>query len=263
MRLDRLSATSLALGVILLLGEGPLSVAATAQRTTARKDSVAVDSLADDSVRYRATHPPFMYLAIPAGLAGMMVLLFAPAPLARWLNVPDSTHAPLLRNHTSVSVALGGVFQQGETWTHALNAETFRNDVHLELQVEDFWRPHHIQYITVRGGYLWHPRKSVAGGVTLGYMHADRQRAQRGAELGLPLIVANSSGSNLRFEPTYVIGRRGPVYNYRVQGQIVLGRSPYFVGGSIVGKGNPPPVSPEYPGNFTSTGFMVLFGTRF
>ena len=222
------------------------------------------DSISRDSVRAYPAHSPIVLLAIPVGLAAFMTLLLAPAPLAWVMTTPDSTSLRFMPNETTISASLGGVFQHGETWTHSVNVETYHDNVHLELLAEDFWRPRHIQYVTIRSGYLWHPRRRAAGGVTIGYMHADREAAQRGPELGLPLFLSDSSARTIRFEPTYVFGRHGLIFNYRMRVTAPIRRTRYFAGATIVGKGNPPPTSSEYAVyNFTGTGFMVHFGTRF
>jgi hypothetical protein len=241
-----------------------LSQAAMAQSPSTRADSIASTEQHTDSAVARRTHDPRMLLLLPAGAAAVLAILFVPAPLAFWLGDPDSTHRAFLPRQQAVSMALGGRFQNGQTWSHAIGLEAIRGDVYGEIAIEEFWRPRHIQYVSVRGGRFWHPRKGVAGGLSVGYMHANAEVRQRGPEIGLPLLVADSVGRSLRLEPTYVVGAAGVVFNYRLQLRTPIARSRYFAGASLIGKGNPqPPRSSAYPGDFTGTGLMLQLGSRF
>jgi hypothetical protein len=241
-----------------------LSQPASAQSPSTRADSIASTEQRTDSTVARRAHDPRMLLLLPAGAAAVLAILFVPAPLAFWLGEPDSTHHAFQPNQQSASMALGGRFQNGQTWSHAIGLEASRGDVYGEVTVEEFWRPRHIRYISLRGGRFWHPRKGVAGGLSVGYMHANAEARHRGPEFGLPLLVADSVGRSLRLEPTYVVGSSGVVFNYRLQLRTPLARSRYFAGVSLTGKGNPqPPKSSAYPGDFTGTGFMLLLGSGF
>ena len=203
-----------------------------------------------------------MLLALPMGIVAVGVLAFAPGALALCPCNHAATRPPIADRH-SVAMAVGGTFHGNQTWANAVDLEGNRGNVHGEVMVEDFWRPRHIQYVSVRGAYLRHPIEHVTGGVSLGYMHADVERRQRGPEVGLPLFLDNGAGSEVRFEPTYVIGQPGVAFNYRAQLRIAVAKSRYFLGASFVGKGNPPPSSPDYPGDYTGTGYMLLLGSRF
>ena len=205
-----------------------------------------------------------MLLVVPAGMAAAVAAYFAPAPLALLLGERDTTHRALMPDQQMAWIALGGRFEDGQTWTHAMGVESFRGSLHGELTAEDLWRPRHIQYVSVRGSYLWHSRQHVAGGVSIGYMHADVEPTQRGIELGLPLLLADAERRDVRLEPTYVLGPSGVVFNYRLEVHAPVARSRFVVGASVLAKGNPaPPRAEAYPGDFTGTGYMLLLGTRF
>jgi hypothetical protein len=247
----------------LALAASALAPVLEAQTPGAPRDTAVRARPTRDSTVAHPADAPFLLalLVVPAGVLAMGMLYFAPAPLAPLMRSRDTTQGSVLPNQVTISTAVGGTFHAGQTWTNAVNLEGVRGHVRGELSVEDFWRPQHLQYVSVRGAYLWRPSGQVAGGVSLGYMHADVDDAQRGAELGLPLYYANARGEDVRFEPTYVIGRR-LLFNYRVQLRIPVARSRYFLGGSIVAKGDPPPSSPAYPGDFTGTGYMLLLGAH-
>lgn len=204
-----------------------------------------------------------MLLLVPASLAMVAALIFVPGPLACCVSVADTTHGAFVPDQLVVSTALGGRFHRGETWANAVSVEAVRGNLRGEVTLEDFWRPRHIQYLSARLGHLWHPRQHAAGGVSIGYMHAHGDTRQSGPEIGLPLVFITDDGMSTRFEPTYVAAKSSLVFNYRFQLRVPVSRSRYFLGASIVGKGNPPPSSPAYQDEFTGTGFMLLWGSRF
>jgi hypothetical protein len=247
----------------LALASSLLAPALQAQTPSAPSDTGAAAKPKRDS---SATHPvvdnPLGLLLVPLGLAAFVALRFGPGPAAMVMGNRDPTHGSRFANHGAIAMSVGGTFHGGQTWSNGATLEGVRGHAYGELTVEDFWRPRHLQYVSARGGYLWYPAPNVAGGMSLGYMHADADRAQRGPELGLPLFFGDSVGRQIRFEPTYVVGHR-LLFNYRLQVRVPVAGSRFFVGGSFVGKGDPPPSSAEYRGDFTHTGYMLLLGSRF
>lgn len=225
------------------------------------KESVASDSLPPDSVRARPIHPPWAYLILPAAVAAAVVAGFAPAPAARWIGPRGPNDMAFMDDHWAVYGSVGALFHAGETWANSASLEVVRRGVHVEVHAEDFWRPRHVRYLTARGGYLWHPRRQAAGGVTLGYVHVDGDRARRGAELGLPLTVGNRIGT-VRLEPTYVFAPGGTLWSYRLQVERYLPRRRHFVGASVTGKSQP--FASESPdARFAASAVSLVFGTRF
>jgi hypothetical protein len=235
--------------------------AALAQQPTAPKDSVPKDSTQRDSVYRGPIHHPLMYLIIPVGLAAVAVMVFAPAPFAIWAGVRGPTEMAFLDDHSAAHVAVGGRFYGGQTWANSLHFEVLRKPLHVELSAEEFWRPRHVRYLTARAGYLWYPRRRTAGGVTLGYVHADGDARRRGPELGLPLFVGDSTGT-IRLEPTYVISPSGALWSYRLQLEFYFPRKPYFAGATLVGK-SLPLASNSSQEDFDASALTVLFGARF
>jgi hypothetical protein len=238
-------------------------------RDTMPKDSLARDSLVADSVRV-APHSLGMYLLLPVGavLAGAFtaVAAVAPAPAAMWLEDSDKAPLTFLEDHHAVYVTVGGLFSEGQTWAHSANIEVVRNGVLAEFKAEDFYRPRHFRYLTARGAYLFHPKRGTAGGVSVGYRHAHRDRTQQGLEIGLPFFIGDSTGT-MRLEPTYVITRHGVLWSYRMQIDINIPRSPYFAG--LTGVGKSVPLNRSYPRqdypkeDFFTGAVMLLFGARF
>ena len=254
----------------LSVGRPVLAQSTRAARDSAARDSVVRDSLARDSTRYRPIHDPRMYLLLPVGFAGMVVATVvatvAPAPAARWLGKPGPPTMAAVKDHRFVYVAVGGAYDKLRTRTLAAGMEVVRQGMYAELRVEDFYRPRRFEYITVRGGYLFHPRNKSAGGVTVGYQHASSDPAQRGVEVGLPLLLGDSTGT-VRIDPTYLLSSGGVLWNYRVQLEFPIPRQPYFLGVSGVVKSVPfgdHHRRQEYPEKGIFTGAVTLhLGVRF
>jgi hypothetical protein len=234
---------------------------AFAQRPTAPNDSIPKDSTHRDSVYRGPIHHPLMYLIVPAGIAAVAVLVLAPVPFAIWAGKRGPTQMAFLDDHFATHVAVGGRFYGGQTWANSLHIEVLRKPLYGELAAEEFWRPRHVRYLTARAGYLWYPRRRSAGGVTVGYVHADADAKRRGPELGLPLFVGDSTGT-IRLQPTYVISPSGALWSYRLQLEFYFPRKPYFAGATLVGK-SLPLTSNSSQEDFDASALTVLFGARF
>jgi hypothetical protein len=140
-----------------------------------------------------------------------------------------------MKDHAALHASVGGRFTEGETWANALSIELVRKPVLAELRAEDFWRPRHVRYLTARAGYLWHPKSAAAGGLTIGYVHAEGATSQTGLELGLPLFIGRET-MTMRFEPTYVVSSGGPLWSYRGQAEVYVGSGRYVIGANVVRK---------------------------
>lgn len=264
-------AVALAFALHIGTGLGSVSCAALAQgpptprdsilRDSVHSDSIRKDSLPTDSIHRGPIHDPRMYLMVYGAPVLIMLLVAAPAPFAKWGGEAGRTTMAFLDDHQAAYISVGGYFHEGQTWAHSVSLEVLRRSVHAELHVEDFWGPRHVRYVTVRGGYLWHPRRSAAGGVTLGYVHADRDTAQRGLEIGVPLFIGGSSRT-VRVEPTYVLSSSGVLWSGRIQLEYHIPRRPYFVGASMVGKSLQLRSNPSR-NDLAVRAVSVVFGTRF
>lgn len=194
-------------------------------------------------------------LAIPDSVVGA----FAAAPLM-WIGPRGRTQMALLEDHRAAQLSVGGRFHAGQTWADAAGFELVENGVHAELQVEDYWRPRHVRYLTMRGGPLWHPRSFSAGSLTLGYVYADGDPLQRGPEVGAPLFVGSSIGS-MRFEPTYVVSPSGILWSYRLQAEASLPRGAWFAGANMTWKSLQ--LTEDTRHDFAASAASIVVGTRF
>jgi hypothetical protein len=258
-------AVALALALYGAASATPLFPAARAQRPPTPRDTLPQDTIPGDTVsadslagRSVPVHPWWGPLVLPGGVALALVLVSAPAPLARWLGSPGPSEIALLEDHQAVSVSVGGRFARGETWANAVAVEVVRNGFRGELQAADFWGQRHVRYLTVRVGHLWHPMRRTAGGVTVGYEQADGNQAHSGPELGLPFYLG-SSNMTMRFEPTYVFSTGGPLWSFRGQLEGCLPGGRHFIGANVVRKAVPLTSSDRGGAQAVS----VVVGTRF
>jgi hypothetical protein len=248
------------LALALALAAGPLAAQDRAPRDSTRADSTRADSTRADTLR-RLAHPvdATAALVVPVALFAAPVLAFVPAPFAAF-GPKGPSEMMFMRDHEAWYASVGGRFSKGQTWANSLNFESVRNDVHTELLVEDYWRPQHVRYFNLRGGWLWHPTRFAAGGVTLGYVHSDGDLSQRGPELGVPLYCGNAD-LNLRLEPTYVASPDGALWSYRLQVEgTLVPNSPFFVGASATWKSLT--LSSDSRHDFAAQAFSILVGSR-
>jgi hypothetical protein len=161
-----------------------------------------------------------------------LVILSAPGPFASVTN-PDTTDLGFADSHWATYVTGGPLSgsRGGKDfwgWAYSASIEVLTKGVYAELRTENFHIDDHVQFWTMRGGYLFRPKPAVAGGVTIGYRFAGRSNSQRAVEVGFPLVVGSRRGW-MRFEPTYVISSQGVSWNYRWQSELPVSRS-FFSG---------------------------------
>lgn len=218
------------------------------------------DTLPADTAVRRPIHPAWAYLIAPGMIVLPVVAAFAPAPLARWYGARGDTRMGVLDDHQAAQLTLGGRFHAGQTWANAAGVEGFRSGMHAELQAEDYWRPHHVRYLSLRGGPLWHPRRISAGGLTVGYVHADGDPTQSGPEIGLPFMTGLKQ-TTLRLEPTYVFSSSGLLWSYRMQFDQGLPGAPLFVGANMTWKSLQLTRNERH--DFAASAVSILVGARF
>lgn len=198
---------------------------AGAQEPKAPTDSVPPDTSARDSVR-AGQHGGMMF-ALAAVFA---VAAVAPSALTT-SAMPDTTPSRLPRaaDHVTAYVAVGASWIEHHTWSYAASIEMLRSGWYGEMRVEAFYLPEHFKYQSLSVGYLFRTKRVVAGGATVGYRRASRDRAQRGVMIGFPLIVDAADGST-RLESTYVFSPSGVNWNYRLLIELAIADSPFSAG---------------------------------
>jgi hypothetical protein len=184
----------------------------------------------------RTYHHGGMMLAMAAFT---VVSAVAPSVMATRAT-PDTTRKlrSTTRDHVSAYVAVGASWIEGQTSAYSASIELLENGWYAEMRVETFHLPQHFQYQSVSGGYLFRPKRGVAGGATIGYRRASRDRTQRGVMIGFPLIVDGYDGT-ARIEPTYVVSPSGVNWNYRLLVELAIGDSPFSWGLSMEAKALP------------------------
>ena len=249
---------------------GVLSASPARAQSHPPSDSARRDSLHRDSVHVRPVESPLMLLipVVGVGLFAAMggAFAFAPAPFALLPRQPDHPPLGFLDEHRAVYVTAGAGFGTGRGWATSANAEAMHGHWLNEASFEDFQRRERVQHISVAGGYLWHPRRGTAGGVTIGYQYARVGWMESGATIGFPFFIGDVANT-FRIEPTYTVSVHGALWNYRLQYDRRIGRSPYFAGLRAVGKSAPlnssHPLYAERPEQYFAQAASILFGARF
>jgi hypothetical protein len=225
-----------------------LSRSLAAQERPAPPDSTATDS----APQYG--HSPIIYPLFAGFLAA---LAFAPAVfvIPGVPTNPGTEGGPLSSNYTTIYFTAGGFeLDQHEAWTHSQNLEIRRGHLYVALRVETFDALDRPSFYTARLGFLVQPKSKLSGGVTLGYRRAIGPDTEDAVEIGLPATIGNQRAA-MRFEPIYLVSRKGVAWNYRFQGEIYLLPKPLFTGFTVEGKSLRQ--AGEYFGAVT-----LLFGAR-
>lgn len=169
--------------------------------------------------------------------AALYALAFVPSGLLPLVADDSSQHSDTLgfwRDHLSFYATEGLASGRrgpilGASWTGSGSVELLIHGAFIEARLEQYRLLTDVDYRTVRVGRLWHPAPPIAGGVTAGYRSVRKLRAHEGVEVGFPFIVGREDAL-LRFESAYVILNRQWTWNYRLQGERRLGRSPFTAG---------------------------------
>lgn len=212
----------------------PAADAVACQAPQPARDSMPSDSVPSDSARPRSVrdkgHPHAMQAALYAAL-------FAPAAIAYIAEERrrEPSRLGFWRDHASLYLAGGGGVANaanGDCLTRVAAAaaiEILMRGFLVEARVEHFAVPEYLRYRSLRVGRLRHPDPAMAAGITVGYRDVSGPRAHDGVEIGFP-FVAGGRTRWLRMEAAYVMSFRQSSWNYRLQGERLLGDGPFFVG---------------------------------
>jgi hypothetical protein len=225
-----------------------------AQEPKPPADSARADTVPSDSVLIYPQHGG-LFAALAAAA---VVSAVAPSAATTFATPADTTMlASPVRDHVSAYVTGGGSWIEGQTWAYSASIEVLENGWYAEMRVETFHLPNHFQYQSLSGGYLFRPKGGVAGGATIGYRRASRDRTQRGVMISFPLLVDGGDGT-ARLESMYVFSPSGVNWNYRFLGEFPIGDGPFSLGLSIEAKALPL----ERRTKLFASSFALLMGVR-
>jgi hypothetical protein len=196
----------------------PLSRPAVAQKPGTPRDSAPNDSAPRKPTGIGCE------MCLAAVLAAFWtVTLIAPSSMLLVKKALNPPPGALPDSHLSAYFAGGGggLNHGANGWAHSENVEVLRHGLYGEVRIENFYAPDHIQFQTVRAGYLAHPKPQASGGVTLGYRTAHGDGGRNALEIGVPLAVGNERGA-FRAEATYLISPEGVTWNYRLQMELYI-----------------------------------------
>lgn len=167
----------------------------------------------------------------PVFMAGFVATLaVAPAALV-FLHGADPPGA-LPDSHAAAYVSGGGggtLASNSVHWFYTEEVEGWSGHLYGDVREESFRGPAYRRFLTVRGGYLLHPRPGIEGGLTLGYRVADNGPTPRAVSVGLPMMFGKSDAIVL-WEPTYLISSAGVSWNYRFQAEGYIPRTRLLAG---------------------------------
>ena len=214
------------------------------QPATAPECAAGADTVPGDSVQVRRDLHGRLALAL---------FTFAVAPSLLLPHVDPCLYAdePELgfwRDHATVSVALRGV---ADTLRMAgglgAELELLHRGLYAELRLEQYYAsadlPRPVRLWSARAGYLIHPARHLAGGVTVGYRHARGAPGEwptTGVEISFPLIgvlCRNGGTCWMRWEPAYVFTPVRVTMSPRFEAEFPVRRTPFIAGFTLEAKG--------------------------
>jgi hypothetical protein len=178
---------------------------------------------------------------------GLQVMLMAPGILlAEPLLWCDAPRTPLRFAERTVAVrASAGLGYAGDRafLVRSASMEAAHGRAYLELRGEQYDLPDDPELWTLRGGYLFRPAPSLAGGILLGFRsgrHSPGGWARYGVELGFPIMATMCRPARscwIRWEPVYLVTSEGADFSPRLESEFPLGRTPVIAGVSLELKG--------------------------
>jgi hypothetical protein len=189
-----------------------------------------------------------------AGFAA--VLAVAPASFVFFHRADPPGALP--NSHTAAYMSGGGAGTlRGNSfhWFYTEEVEGWNGHLYGDVRDESFRGPAYRRFLSVRGGYLLHPRPGIEGGLTLGYRVADNGPAPRAVIVGLPMMLGSEKGF-VWWEPTYLVSSAGVSWNYRFQAEFYVVPTRLLAGPAF--DFQPLQQGGAYVGTMT-----LLFGARF
>ena len=187
---------------------------------------------------------------IHGGMALVLLTVFtAPSLLLPFVDPCNRIDEPELgfwRNHASVAATLGGMSDGSRNGVgFRAEIEVLLRGLYGEAQFERYPTfgdlPETVRLRSARVGYLFHPARYVAGGVTVGYRTArgaPDEWATEGVEIGLPVVVSIPGHTRWAWwETSYLITAERVVPSLRLRGDFPLGRTPFVAGFSMEVRG--------------------------
>jgi hypothetical protein len=218
---------------------GPARAQAKAEERRCRPPLLPADTAG------RVDVPPGYVLKVMAGF------IVAPPLLLRLRGFacedPDDRELGFARDHVAVFAGGGGLLTGGWRGGPAASAEveTVVRGAYGTVRGERYWfGGERVDLWDARVGYLFHPVRTLSGGVTVGYRGASggpRGWAVEGVQVGLPLVVGacpEKAPCWVHWEPTFVIGRGSIDVSPRARLDFTVPRSKMMVRLDIDSKGN-------------------------
>jgi hypothetical protein len=191
-----------------------------------RCDEAWSDSVSHDMSRKYGPHGPLM--------AFFAAFYLAPSALLLMPTCFDDEHElGFWRDHVSVN-ATGGLMVSD--WhgaaAHSAGLEVLALGAYAEVRLDRYHRSDRVETWDARAGYLIHPYRSVAGGVTVGWREAPDVPdgwSGGGVLIGFPIVVAACGERRpcwVQWEPIYMISDRGLGFTPRLRLAVPIPRTP-------------------------------------
>ena len=194
----------------------------------------------------------------PVFMAGLAATLAAAPATLVLLHGADPPGDGLPNSHAAAYVTGGGggtLASNSPHWFYTEEIEGWSGHLYGDVRDESFRGPAYRRFLTLRGGYLLHPRPGIEGGLTVGYRSADNGPTPGAVSVGLPMMLGTRD-LIASFEPSYLISSAGVSWNYRFQAEGNIPRTRLLAGIAF-------DFLPLQQGGAYVGTIALLFGTRF
>lgn len=235
-------------------GQQPEPVRDTMPLDTVGRDTLGVDSIPADTL------PQNIH-----GLQGFLYAIVLAPSLIMGLDLYEGPPRDTLgygRNHVQFSLS-GGYSTSGGTglagmegWFWSRNVELLVGRFYAEGRFQQHDYSERLLVRAARFGYIARDGRKLAGGVTLGYREGREDLARRGPEIAFPLVWG-SRHRWARWEVGYLLGTHHASYLYRLRGEWLLPRTPFYAGFDFEGS-----VPLGKSDSLTTGAFGIVVGVR-
>jgi hypothetical protein len=191
-----------------------------------RCDEAGSDSVARKMSRKYGPHGPLMAFFAAFYLAPSALLLLPTC-------FGDEDRLGFWRDHVSAYATGGGMVSDWHgAAAQSVGVEVLVRGAYAEVRVDRYHRSSRVEMWDARAGYLVHPFRSVAGGVTAGWREVDGAPdgwSGGGVLIGFPIIITACTQRRpcwVQWEPAYLISGRGLGFTPRLRLEVPIPRTP-------------------------------------
>jgi hypothetical protein len=182
------------------------------------------------------------------GSLALVIGVFVVAPSALLLMpgacLDDAQELGFWRDHVSGYATVGGTVSGSRlAFSHSAGVEVFALGGYGEVRLDRYKLSGGVSMFDARAGYLIHPTRGTAGGVTVGWRNAPDVPdgwSGSGVLIGFPIILAACGERRpcwVQWEPAYLVSGHGLGFTPRLRLEMPLAHTPLLARVDMEAKG--------------------------